>query len=95
VELTLSAAELAEAIYNILTEFKQAAKVAKLRVQYNPLKEAVCARIRRDRPEWSEYDLEAAYDHFYEEDSEINAMVVSVCGPPSKVDNGKRSAVRE
>jgi hypothetical protein len=60
-----------------LTEFKQ----AKLRVQYNPLKEAVCARIRRDRPEWSEYDLEAVYDRLYEGDAEINAMIVSLCGP--------------
>jgi hypothetical protein len=87
-----SQAELAKVIHDILTEFKHAAiPLAKLRVEYASLQEAVCARIRRDRPEWSECDLEAAYDHFYEEDAEIKAMVVSVCDHSSKVHNEKRS----
>ena len=86
-----SQAELAKVIHDILTEFKHAAIPAKLRVEYGPLQEAVCARIRRDRPEWSECDLEAAYDHFYEEGAEINGMVVSVCDPSSKAHNEKRS----
>jgi hypothetical protein len=88
-------ADLAEAVHNILTEFIQAAEVAKLRVEHRALKEAVCARVRRDRPEWSEYDLEAAYDHLHEKDAEINAMVASVCASSSRVRNEKSSAERQ
>jgi putative DNA primase/helicase len=79
-----SQAQLGEVIHDILTEFKKAASVQEMRFEYNNVRGAVCTRIRKSHPEWSEYDLEAAYDRFYEEDPEINALVVSVCGHPSQ-----------
>jgi hypothetical protein len=88
-----SQAELAEVIHDILTEFKHAAVVAKLKVDYSALREAVSARVRKDHPEWSEYDLEAAYDRFYEKDAEISAMIASVCNSSPKVHNEKKSVV--
>jgi uncharacterized phage-like protein YoqJ len=78
-----------------LTEFKQAAVVAKLKVDYSALREAVSARVRKDHPEWSEYDLEALYDRFYEADAEISALIVSVCDSSPKSHNEKKSAVQQ
>jgi putative DNA primase/helicase len=89
-----SQAQLGEVIHDILIQFNKAVSVQETRFEYSNLRGAVCARIKRDHPEWSEYDLEAAYDHFYEVDSEINAMIVSVCGPSSKVQSEKDSPVR-
>jgi hypothetical protein len=73
--------ELAEVIRDILIQFNKAVSVQETRFEYSNLRGAVCVRIRDNHPEWSEYDLEAAYDSFYEGDAEINAMIVSVCGP--------------
>ena len=78
-----SQAELAEVIHDILSQFNKAASEQEMRFEYSHVRGAVCARIKNDHPEWSECDLEAAYNRFYERDTEINAMIVSVCGGKS------------
>ena len=74
-----SQAELAEVIHDILSQFNKAASEQEMRFEYSHVRVAVCARIKNDHPEWSEYDLEAAYDRLCEGDAEIDAMIVSVC----------------
>jgi P4 family phage/plasmid primase-like protien len=89
-----SQVDLARVIEDLLMALKNASSTNQSSLDYNSLRAAVCATIKKDRPEWSDYDLEAAYDRYYEGDNKIKTLISSLCSPLSALSESKRSAAQ-